>query len=193
MLEPVSRDATYEDLLRVPEHLIAELIDGELYVSPRPAPPHGNAASSLGADLNILFQRGRGGPGGWWIQYEPELHLGRDVFVPDLAGWRITTMATPPTTAWFDIAPDWVCEVLSPVTGTVDRLKKLPRYGRYGIQWAWLVDPLARSLEIYQLNGGLFSVYGGGSGDDIIRAEPFEAVELELAPLWLPTPPSPQS
>jgi len=102
-------------------------------------------------------------------------------------------MPQPPSTAWFGVPPDWVCEVLSPITGTVDRLKKLPRYARNGIPWAWLVDPLLRSLEIYQLNGGLFSLYGGGAGDDVIRAEPFEAVELELAPLWLPTPPSPQS
>lgn len=180
------RKATYEDLLRVPDHLVAEIVDGELHTSPRPAARHANAASSVTADLHGAFQRGRGGPGGWWILIEPELHLAADVLVPDLAGWRRDRMPAIPDVAAFDLAPDWVCEVLSPATARLDRIKKLPIYARHGVGHAWLIDPLAKTLEVYRLQDGLWLRIGAHEGDDRVRAEPFDAVEIEIGAWWLP-------
>ena len=108
-----TRRATYQDVLDAPAHLVAEIVDGTLYTHPRPAPPHALASSSLQGDLSSAFQFGRGGPGGWWIIFEPELHLGEDIVVPDLAGWHRERMPELPDTAYFALAPDWVCEVLS--------------------------------------------------------------------------------
>jgi len=124
------RPATYADLQALPEHVVGELISGELHISPRPAAPHTVAASRLGGGLSGPFDEGRGGPGGWIILDEPELHFGEDVLVPDLAGWRRERMPRPPRAAAFTLAPDWVCEVLSPSTAALDRGIKLPVYGR---------------------------------------------------------------
>jgi Uma2 family endonuclease len=133
--------ATYEDLLNVPDHLVAEILDGDLYTTPRPAPRHADASSGSGAALRGPFDRGRGGPGGWRILDEPEWHLASDVLVPDLAGWRRERLPRLPEEAFFSLAPDWICEVLSPATAAIDRVKKLSIYGREGVPHAWLVDP----------------------------------------------------
>ena len=127
---PVRRPATYQDVLDAPENMVAELIRGGLHLHPRPAPPHALAGSFLGGELHGPFKRGRGGPGGWVILFEPELHLGPDVLVPDLAGWRRERMPTLPETAWFELAPDWVCEVLSPGTRRLDLTEKRDVYAR---------------------------------------------------------------
>jgi Uma2 family endonuclease len=124
MPEAVLCGATYDDLLKVPDHLVAEIVEGELFTSPRPAVPHGHTSLALAARL---FSFGAG-PGGWWILIEPELHLGSDVLVPDIAGWRRQRVPYLPQTAAIEIAPDWICEVVSPATGGLDRLRKLPRY-----------------------------------------------------------------
>src|SRR3989304_8389754 len=116
MASPVRKHATYADLLEVGEDKIAEIVDGDLYASPRPAIPHGVCMTSLAAELAGPFQFGRGGPGGWWILVEPELHLAADVLVPDLAGWRRERLQKPPNAPAIDLAPDWVCEILSPST-----------------------------------------------------------------------------
>lgn len=180
------RKATYDDLLRVPEHLVAEIVDGELYTSPRPAARHAYASSGLGVDLTAPFARGRGGPGGWWILDEPELHLAEDVLVPDLAGWRWERMPSIPDVVAFELAPDWVCEVLSPSSARLDRIKKMAAYARHGVGHAWLVDPIAKTLEVYRLQDGLWLRIGAHEGDERVRAEPFEAVELEIGAWWLP-------
>ena len=196
VLEPVRRDATYQDVLDAPEHLVAEIIDGELYTSPRPASPHTRAAGALFSRLYSAFDEGMEAPDGWWILNEPELHLGKDVLVPDIAGWRRERMPVLPSVAWFDLAPDWICEVVSPKTSRLDRIRKLPRYARNGIPYAWIVDPISRSLEVYKLSGELYSVYSTHEVNAVVRAEPFESIELNLAVLWMPempTPPSPQS
>jgi Uma2 family endonuclease len=188
--------ATYEDLLRVPDYLVAEIVDGELFTSPRPASRHARANTRLASILDRRFDEGDGGPGGWWIVAEPELHLGRDVLVPDIAGWRRERMPVFPDAAWFELAPDWICEVVSPSTTRLDRVRKLPRYARYGIPYAWIVDPKAHSVEVYRLTGELYSLFSTHEGADAIRAEPFDACEIALASLWIdpePTPPSPQS
>lgn len=178
------RRATYKDLERVPDTMVAEIVDGELFASPRPAPRPAVAASALVANLNTPFYQGRGGPGGWWILVEPELHFGEDVLVPDLAGWTRARMPSLPQEAFFTLAPDWVCEVVSPHNERHDRTRKLPVYAREGVRQAWIVDPLERSLEVLRLEEGRWSVLSTHRGDAIIRAEPFQAIEIDLLPLW---------
>ena len=181
------RRALYDAYCAVPEHQRAEVIDGTLYVSPRPAPRHANATSVLGGELNGAFQRGRGGPGGWWILDEPELQLVEfEPIVPDLTGWRIERMPTLPDTAYFTLAPDWICEVLSRSTESIDRHKKLPLYARHGVRHVWLVDPVAKMLEVHTLDDDHrwrdVRIY---EGDVRVRAEPFAAIELDLSALWV--------
>jgi len=184
MADPAKRRATYEDLLAVPDRLVAEILHGNLVTHPRPAARHANAASNLGGLLFDPFRRGRGGPGGWIILVEPEVHLAEDVVVPDLAGWRRERMPELPDVAAFELAPDWVCEVLSPSTVATDRVDKLPIYAREGVQNVWLVDPLARTLEVLRLERGAYWLVGMWRDEAVVRAEPFDAIELELAVLW---------
>jgi Uma2 family endonuclease len=181
---PVKKNATYEDLCALPENLVAEMFDGELYATPRPAPLHANSTSVLCSELGGPFHRGRNGPGGWWILVEPELHFGADVLVPDIAGWRREKLAALPSTAYFTQAPDWVCEVLSPSTETIDRAKKLGRYARAGVAHTWLVNPLLKTLEVLALADGRWSLAATHEGDVKVRTEPFDAIELELGALW---------
>ena len=189
-VKPAKKPATYEDLCRVPENMVAEIIDGELIVSPRPASPHALAASGIGSDLWGRFNRPPGdpeAPGGWWILYEPELHLGADVIVPDLAGWRRARMPSLPNVAAFKLAPDWLCEVVSPSTGWVDRGRKMRVYAREGVSHLWMVDPLARTIEVYRLEQGRWVVASTHAGTDRMRAEPFAEVELDISRWWIET------
>jgi Uma2 family endonuclease len=164
--------------------MVGEIIHGQLVTHPRPASPHARASSVLGVELAGPFDRGRGGPGGWVILDEPELHLGGHVLVPDLAGWRRQRMPTMPDTPAFEIVPDWICEVLSPTTAATDRADKMPIYAALGVSHVWLVDPLAQILEVYRLEGPRFSLLATWRGDAVVRADPFEAIELELPALW---------
>jgi Uma2 family endonuclease len=184
---PLDRPATYEDLVKVPDICVAEIVDGELHVSPRPAPRHAVAGSSLGVLVGGPYQHGRGGPGGWWILGEPELHLGRDVLVPDLAGWRRARMPRMPGTAYFPLAPDWVCEILSPSTASLDRVKKLTIYAREQVAHAWLIDPVARTLEVLRVEAGRWTILATHTGSEVVRADPFAEIELELESLWADT------
>ena len=185
MGEPRKRAASYDDVLRAPDHVVAEIIAGDLYTTPRPAGAHAKAASTLGMDLGSPFQRGRGGPGGWWILDEPEIHFGGDIVVPDLAGWRRERLPRIPDAAYFELAPDWICEVVSPSTGQLDRARKLPVYARERVAHAWLVDPHQRTLEVYRLREGHWVLLATHAGDAHVRAEPFDAIELQLGDLWL--------
>jgi len=184
MADAARRRATYADLLGVAEHLVAEIIDGDLVTSPRPASPHALAASSLGGELYGPFDRGRNGPGGWIILDEPELHLQNDVLVPDLAGWRRERMPEFPDTAAFELAPDWACEVLSPSTAARDRADKVPIYLREQVAFVWLIDPRTQTLEAFKLDGSAYRLLGTWRGGAVVRVEPFEAFELELSALW---------
>ena len=191
-----TRPATYADLEAAPDHLVAELIGGELILSPRPAPPHVVATSVIATHTIAAFQiggRGPGGagPGGWWIMFEPELHFGPplEVVVPDIAGWRRERMPRPPDTAAFELAPDWICEVLSPSTAGTDRVRKMATYAREGVAHLWLVDPLAHTLEVYRLEGDRWIVASTHAGDVAARAEPFDAVPMDMSQWWLPEEP----
>lgn len=187
----LKRPATYEDLVRVPDHLVAELLDGELYATPRPALRHARAATVLGVQIANPFDVGRGGPGGWLFLDEPELHLHADVLVPDLAGWRRERLPAFPDQAAMTVAPDWVCEVISPSTEAVDRGKKLAIYAREGVQHIWLINPLSETLEVMTLAAGRWTLVSTHVGAVTVRAEPFDAVELDLSLLWTtPAPPA---
>ena len=182
--QPPRRGATYEDLEKLPPNVIGELVDGELYVSPRPAVRHSYATAVLNSQLGPPFGLGKGGPGGWVILFEPELHLGRDALVPDIAGWRRERMPEMPDTAALTLAPDWVCEVLSPSTEGLDRARKMGVYAREGVKHLWFVDPRLQMLEVYRLEQGRWSHLGAHLGNTPVRAEPFEAIELKLGLLW---------
>lgn len=184
----------YADLCNLPENLTGEILNGVLHTQPRPAGPHALAASALGAGLFGL-RRGSGDPGGWWIIDEPEIHFIRDteVCVSDIAGWRRERMPSIPRGHRFEIVPDWVCEILSPGTARKDRVVKMPIYARHGVAHLWLVDPLERTLEAYDLYQGSWRVIGLFQEADRVRAAPFEALELSLSDLWVdgeeePTP-----
>jgi Uma2 family endonuclease len=176
----------YEQLEALPEGLIGEILDGQLHTQPRPTGIHALAAAGVSGELYGPFQRGRGGPGGWWILPEPELHFLRDteVDVPDLAGWRRERMPQVPAGHRFEIVPDWVCEILSPSTASKDREIKLPIYARYGVPCAWLIDPAARRIEAYRLVNGAWQDAGTFTGDQPRRIPPFDAVAIDLAALW---------
>jgi Uma2 family endonuclease len=184
-VDPARRRATYQDLLKVPDHFVAEIVDGELYATPRPASPHARAVWAIGQDLGPFDGQPKGGPGGWWILFEPELHLGEEVLVPDLAGWRRERMPAIPNVAYFDLAPDWVCEVVSPTTDRLDRAGKMPVYARERVGYLWLVDPILRTLEAYRLDASRWVVASTHGGADVIRAEPFDAIEIGLSQWWL--------
>ncbi|MBK9260458.1 MAG: Uma2 family endonuclease [Polyangiaceae bacterium] len=187
--EKLGRRATYADYAAVPEHKSAEIINGVLHVFPKPAPAHSKTASRLGSEVNGPFDIGRGGPGGWHILDEPELHFGpkddRDILAPDIAGWRIERMPVLPRTAYFTLAPDWVCEVLSPSTEKVDRIDKMPIYARERVKHVWLVHPIRQTIEVFTLNAdGFWVMTGMHAGNVHVRIPPFDAIELDLGLLW---------
>ena len=183
-LKPHRRRATYRDVIDAPAHMVAEVVEGALHTHPRPAPPHALASSSLGDELSSPFQKGRGGPGGWWIIDEPELHLGEDILVPDIAGWLRERMPDFPDTAFFTLAPDWVCEVLSPSTRDLDRHGKRPVYAREGVKYLWFIDPEARDLEAFELRDGEWVLIATARNDDPVSIPPFEAISFPLDALW---------
>jgi Uma2 family endonuclease len=184
--DPARKYATYADVLAQPEHVVAEVVHGTLHTLPRPRVRHARAASALGGDLTAPFEHGRGGPGGWVILDEPELHLGAEpaIVVPDLAGWRRERMPELPDAAFLTLAPDWVCEVLSPSTADFDRADKVPLYASERVGHVWLVDPDVRTLEVLRLDGSGYRLAHTWRGDAVVRAEPFDAIELAMAHLW---------
>jgi Uma2 family endonuclease len=190
--QPDDRPATLDDLAALPEHLKGEIIDGVLYASPRPRFPHGRIEITLGSDLLNPFQRGRGGPGGWWILVEPGIEVpGSPEFSPDLAGWRRERLPDPPADRAITIVPDWVCEILSPSTRALDQRVKRPFYARIGVAWLWYVDLEARTLTVSQLVEGHWLEVAVHGESDVVRANPFEAVEIALGEWWGDAPSTP--
>lgn len=169
---------------------MAEILDGELYTSPRPAIPHAVAATRLGVELGVRFDAGRDGPGGWFLLDEPELHFGEDVIVPDLAGWQLKRLPEMPTGAFITIPPDWVCEVISPSTERIDRGKKLAIYAREQVGHVWLLNPIATTVETYRLDGDHWLLVTTFVGEQIVKAEPFDVVFLDLGRMWVTPAPS---
>ena len=182
-------NATYQDVLDAPETVIAEIISGELRLSPRPGGAATAVASSLCHELGPPFQRGRGGPGGWLIFFEPELYIGDEIVVPDVAGWRRERLAVAPAGAFFAVPPAWICEVLSRSTERMDRREKMPLYASFGVPYAWIIHPRRRTLEAYRLENGAWRAAGVYQEPERARIEPFGAIELELALLWADAPP----
>ena len=194
MAEPARRRATYADLEAVPDTLVAEIIDGTLETHPRPRPQHGEAAYHLGAELRDPFNRGRGGPGGWRIIPEPELHLGSHIVVPDIAGWRSERLPNTPNTAYIEVAPDWVCEVLSPSTARLDRGPKRRIYAEAGVGYLWLLDVEAGVLEAFALAAGQWLLLATIERGENVSVAPFDAISFPLNDLFpFDTPPSPEA
>ena len=188
--EPPHRKATYQDVLDAPPNKVAEVIDGTLHTHPRPAMRHARASSGIGAKISPPFDYGDGGPGGWWIIDEPELHLGDDIVVPDLAGWRRETMPDYPDAAYCTIAPDWVCEVLSPSTRQIDLGDKRDIYAREGVSYLWFVDPDAKTLEAFELREGQWVLLATLAEEAQVALPPFDAITFPLDALWTETPAS---
>ncbi|WP_342152211.1 Uma2 family endonuclease [Methylorubrum sp. SB2] len=189
MAEAAPRRATYADLEAVPEHLVAEIVDGVLETHPRPRPRHGAAESRLSGQLEQPFSLGRGGPGGWIFITEPELHLSSHVVVPDIAGWLIERMGTEPDTAYIETPPDWVCEILSPSTARLDRGPKRRIYAEAGIPYLWLLDLADGVLETFALTAGQWLLTGTVARGEIVAAPPFDAVPFPLDDLFPFDPP----
>lgn len=180
------RKTPYQSLLELPEHVVGEIINGQLYTQPRPAAPHALACASLEIEIGSAYHKDRGGPGGWWIIVEPEIHFVRDteVLVPDIAGWRRERLPKMPRDHRFEVVPDWVCEMLSPSTARDDRVTKMPVYARYGVPYLWPVDPLARSLEAFALEQGRWVVIGLYGDQAEANISPFQELALQMTELW---------
>ena len=178
------KQATYDDILALPENIVGEILNGQLETQPRPAPKHALAASAVGIEIGLPFQRGKGGPGGWWILDEPECHIDGEIFVPDLAGWLKQRMPTLPETAWFEMRPDWVCEIISPNSIRRDRVTKMTIYARLGIPYYWLIEPLGKTLEVYELQGEHWLLLQSYANDDEVCSAPFAEYRFSLANLW---------
>jgi Uma2 family endonuclease len=180
----LGRAATYKDLCAVPDHMVAELIGGDLWVSPRPVVRHSHTAGLLAAELIPPFGQGRGGPGGWLILPECEIHFDGDVLVPDLAGWRRGNLKEMASEAFMSQAPDWACEITSPSTRKLDRVLKFGIYAREGVGHLWLVEPKKKKLEVFKLAAGVYVPILDLSDDRTAAAEPFEAVPFPLQRIW---------
>lgn len=185
-MQPALNPTLYERLQMLPEGLTGEILNGQIHAQPRPAGPHAHAATELAIDIGGSYGRGRGGPGGWRVFVEPEVHFVRDVevAVPDLAGWKRARMPRIPEDQRFEVVPDWICEILSPSTASKDREIKMPLYAHYGVAFAWLVDPMHRTLEAYRLDRGDWKPIANASGNRVVAIAPFEALELDLTNLW---------
>ncbi len=184
MGQVVEKPATYADIEALPPNVVGEILFGRLVTHPRPAPAHAYASSSLGGELVGPFQKGRGGPGGWYILDEPEIHLGDHIIVPDMAGWRLERLPQLPSTAFFQVVPDWVCEFLSPSTQRYDKGDKRLIYAELGVSNIWYIDPGSRSLEVFKLDRENWVLTDTYFDDDAVTAPPFEAVTFALSELW---------
>ena len=179
-----TQSATYQDVLDAPPHKVAEIIAGTLHLQPRPAARHAWAGSAIASKLFDPFHHAPEGPGGWWIVAEPELHLSEDILVPDFAAWRRETMPVYPDTAFFQIAPDWICEVLSPSTRRHDLTSKRDAYARERVSHLWFADPDARTLEAFELREGVWSLIAALADNATVSLPPFHAISFALGALW---------
>ncbi len=185
MSEEAIKKANYDDLFKLSENRVGEIINGELHSMPRPSPKHANVSSSLMGEIWGPYRLGRhGGPGGWWILSEPEIQLGEHTIVPDLAGWKKESLPSLPETNWFSVPPDWVCEILSPGTMRIDRIIKMPIFAHHGVSFLWMINPFIKIFETFRLESGLWLLLNTFMENDKVRAEPFEKIEIDLKYLW---------
>jgi Uma2 family endonuclease len=194
--ETPSRPDTYALVEAVasvlPEGYTVESIGGQIVALPRPREPHNVAATNLGEEIGPPFRRGRGGPGGWIFFDEPECHLNRDrdFVIPDVAGWRRDRLSDDTIAkcehGYYSQRPDWICEVLSPGKSNHDRdrVTKMALYASEGIPHYWIIDPETQTLEVHRLDGATYRLVLLTQGDKKVRAEPFDAIELDVATLW---------
>ena len=183
--QPAIRPATYQDDIDAPADKVAEIVAGSHYIHPRPRMRHSAVIGAVGYEMIGAFQKGRGGPGGWWILIEPEIHLGDDVLVPDVVGWRRERLPVlPKDDAFATLVPDWVCEVLSPSTRTFDLTTKRAAYAAHGVEHLWLIDPEALTVEAFRLVSGAWTLTAALAGDAEARVAPFDAIAFSLADLW---------
>lgn len=181
----LDRPATRRDLDRLPRTWRGEIIHGTLYAFPRPRAPHQRASTRIAGDIDGPFDRGRGGPGGWWILEEPGIELpAAKEFSPDVAGWRRERLPTLPRKGGITVVPDWICEVLSPRTQAYDLVIKRRFYAEIGVPYLWYVEPLARTITAHKLISGQWTDVGAWYKDEKARIEPFEAIELDLDAWW---------
>ena len=185
MAEPAKKKAAYEDLYNVPENMTGEIIDGELFVTPRPSRKHGYTSSALGSEVAPAYQFGRGGPGGWIFIIEPEVKFEEDILVPDIAGWRRESFPVEEPHNWISAVPGWVAEVLSPGTARKDKVKKMPIYAQHGVPHCWLIDPIEKTLDVFKLESKRWFLLASFAENDRVRAEPFLEMEIDLGNLWL--------
>ncbi|MDR3568199.1 MAG: Uma2 family endonuclease [Syntrophobacteraceae bacterium] len=193
MSELAQKKATYEDLYTIAENMTGEIIDGELIVTPRPSRKHTLAASVLASEIIPPYYLGQGGgPGGWIIIVEPEIGLEEHTMVPDLAGWKKERFPVAEDHNWISVAPDWICEILSPNTFRTDKIKKMPIYAHHGVGHIWLIDPDAKTMDAFRLESGRWSLLASFSESDEVRVEPFQEIEISLEDLWVQSfqPPS---
>jgi Uma2 family endonuclease len=182
----LGRPATRADLEALPQDVKGEIIDGELYVQPRQRARHARVEGAIVGATHGPYDIGRGGPGGWWILPEPGVELpGSPEFSPDVAGWRRERLPELPSDESIQVAPDWICEVLSPSTRGYDLIKKRPFYARIGVSWLWYVDVEARSVTVSQLRDGAWVELAVHGDDERVRLQPFPEVEHDLALWWL--------
>ena len=193
MPQVIQRPATYADIEALPEHLVGEILFGALVTHPRPHRRHGGAATSLTDEVVGPFQKGRGGPGGWLFVAEPELHLGPHITVPDIAGWRRERMTEPPDQAFFEVPPDWICEILSNRTEKHDKGDKRRIYALFGVPHLWHVDPRARTLEVFHRQDQNWLLTHTFVDAEDVCAPPFDAITFSLGLLWPFDPPAPET
>jgi Uma2 family endonuclease len=184
-----SLDDLVAQLDALPADVRGEIIQGTLYTNPRPLPRHMRIEGLVVDDLTSPYQRGRGGPGGWWILPESGICLaGSPEFSPDVAGWRRERLPALPD-GKITIAPDWLCEIHSTKTRGYDLRVKRPFYAEIAVEWLWYVDVDARTLTVSRLQGGRWLEVGVPGDQDKVRAAPFDAVEIDLAEWWGDAPP----
>lgn len=182
----LGRPATMADLEALPPHVKGEIIDGELYVQPRPRARHSRIETIIAGATQGPYDLGRGGPGGWWILLEPGIELpGSPEFSPDVAGWKRERLPDLPEDEPIRVAPDWICEVLSPRTRGYDLLKKRPYYARIGVSWLWYVDAEAQTITVSQLRNGEWVEVAVHGESERVSLQPFPQVELDLATWWV--------
>jgi Uma2 family endonuclease len=188
MRQPAPRAATPEDFWAIPEgERCHELVGGELIQKAAPSGEHGDAQAGVVGALRPAFQRksGSGGPGGWWIATEVEVQLSaHEIVRPDVLGWRRERCPERPTGVPVLAIPDWICEVVSPSNAKDDTVKKLRLYQRVPISHYWIVDPRDATLTVMRWSPDGYVTLLRADRGEVVRAEPFETVELDVGTLF---------